>query len=183
MTNQNNNTNGKKTIEETEAEKKHAIIVDELMEEVRAMYRRNAHLFPNGDPTRASPSYIPRPEPEIRIGDPQFPTFSNIPSDPRENPTWKPRMIYPYRLEDIEHEAMEHNNHIEGYAKGLVARAKLDTAREQSRKALENRREANVVEDWTFWDNQRKHYETMVGMATEELARLGENANLGPISE
>ena len=75
MTNQNNNTNGKKTIEDNEAEKKHAIIVENLMKEVQAMYRRSAHLLPHGDPIRASSGYIPRTEPDIRIGDIPIPYF------------------------------------------------------------------------------------------------------------
>ena len=92
MTNQNNNNNGKKTIEDTEAEKKHAVNVENLMKEVQAMYRRNAHLFPNGDPIiRASSGYIPRTESDIRIGDMQSHIF---PSDTREKPTWKPVTRY-----------------------------------------------------------------------------------------
>ena len=53
----------------------------------------------------------------------------------------------PYRLEDIEQVATYHVDHIEGYAKGLVARAKLDTAQERVHKSLMNSRESNEVQD------------------------------------
>ena len=144
MTNQNNNTNGKKIIEDTEAEKKQTVNVENLMEEVHAVYRRSAHLLPHGDPIRASSGYISRTKPDIRIWGILFPIF---PSNTREKPTWKPVTTLPYRLEDIEQVATYHVNHIEGYAKGLVARAKLDTAQERVRKSLKNRRESNEVQD------------------------------------
>ena len=88
--------------------------------------------FPNGDPIRASSGYIPRTKPDTRIGDIPFPIFR---SNTREKPTWKPVTTLPYRLEDIEQVATYHVDHIEGYAKGLVARAKLDSAHEQVRKS------------------------------------------------
>ncbi len=84
MINQNNNINGKKIIEDTEAEKKQTVNVENLMEEVQAMYRRSAHLLPHGDPIRASSGYIPCTTPDIRIGDIPFPIF---PSNTREKPT------------------------------------------------------------------------------------------------
>ena len=53
----------------------------------------------------------------------------------------------PYRLEDIEQVATYHVDHIKGYAKGLVARVKLDSAHEQVRKPLLHKRESNEVQD------------------------------------
>ena len=85
----------------------------------------------------------------------------------------------PYRLEDIERVATDHVNHIEGYAKGLVARAKLDTAQEQVRKALKNRRESNEVQDWMFWNNQWKLYKAKEREATEELSKMAEPIDIG----
>ncbi len=167
-------------MDEFEAEKRHSVIVEDLMKEVQGMQRSNATLLHDGGHPRASSSYTPRPKPIIRVG--SMWTFEMPPIDPsntRGSPILKPVVELPYRLDDIERVATDQVEHIEGYAKGLVARAKLDTAQDQGRKAKKNKKKVEEVQGWMFWKNQQKLYEVKEREATEELQKLGAPANLG----
>ncbi len=81
MTNQDN-TNGKKTIEETEAEKKHAIFVKGLWETIMKMQSRNNELIQENSRLRKLLGYTPHAESNLMLADIPSP---NSPSNKREN--------------------------------------------------------------------------------------------------
>lgn len=170
-------------MEEYEPEERHAIIVEDLMKEVQEMRRRNATLTHSGGHPQPSSSFTPFTNPNILPGG--MWTVENPPISPsnsrKRKSILKPVVELPYRLEEIERVATDHVRHIERYAKGLVARAKLDTALEQCRKAKKNRKEAEELQDWIFWRNQQKLYEAKEREAANEALTLDTPSNLGRV--
>ena len=162
MTNQNDRANGKKKVDDNEAT-------------VKEMQRSNDKLMSDPSFPRASSSHTPPSESSIMKGGLWF--FDTPPT--KGMPTPKPVVELPNRLEDIERVATEDVELIEDYAQRLVARAKLEAAQEQRRKAKKNRKKAIEMQDWSFWRNQEKLYEESEREAEVKLQELGASITIG----